>query len=137
MSQPDPTAIFAEFDTDGDKQVCALSRASVVTIQPASQPESIAKDPAASTLFCTAHCSATALTSCFMMVMQIDRDELRAGFLKLGEKLSEEDIDAIMELADDDGDDTIDITVLTVLHCTRLLVNILSMRLELLSIILS
>jgi hypothetical protein len=22
MSQPDPTAIFAEFDTDGDKQVC-------------------------------------------------------------------------------------------------------------------
>jgi hypothetical protein len=50
------------------------------------------------------------------MVMQIDRDELRAGFLKLGEKLSEEDIDAIMELADDDGDDTIDITVLAVLH---------------------
>ena len=29
----------------------------------------------------------------------------------MGEKLSEEDIDAIMELADDDGDDTIDITV--------------------------
>ena len=110
---------------------------SVVAIQTASQPESIAKDPAASTLFCAAHCSVTALTSCFMMVMQIDRDELRAGFLKLGEKLSEEDIDAIMELADDDGDDTIDITVLTVLHCTRLLVNILSMRLELLSIILS
>ena len=58
-SQPDPAAIFAEFDLDGDKQ--------------------------------------------------IDRDELRAGFLKLGEKLSEEDIDAIMELADGDGDESIDL----------------------------
>ena len=48
---------------------------------------------------------------CLVLVIQIDRDELRAGFLKLGEKLSEEDIDAIMELADDDGDDSIDITV--------------------------
>ena len=45
-----------------------------------------------------------------MPLRQIDRDELRAGFLKLGEKLSEQDIDAIMELADDDGDDSIDIT---------------------------
>ena len=35
--------------------------------------------------------------------------ELRAGFLKLGEKLSEPDIDAIFQLVDADGDETIDI----------------------------
>ena len=49
---------------------------------------------------------------------QIDRDELRAGFLKLGEELTEDDIDAIMEMADDDGDGTIDISVLTA-HCPQ------------------
>ena len=47
---------------------------------------------------------------------QIDRDELRAGFLKLGEELTEDDIDAIMEMADDDGDGTIDLSVFNV-HC--------------------
>ena len=30
------------------------------------------------------------------LCLQIDRDELRAGFLKLGEHLTEDDIDAIM-----------------------------------------
>ena len=39
---------------------------------------------------------------------QISREELRAGFAKIGEELSEADIDAIMTLADTDGDGTID-----------------------------
>ena len=43
---------------------------------------------------------------------QIDRDELKAGFLKLGEELTDEDVDAIMELADSDSGGTIDISVL-------------------------
>ena len=39
---------------------------------------------------------------------QIDREELRAGFKKMGEELSDADIDAIMSVADGDGDGTID-----------------------------
>ena len=39
---------------------------------------------------------------------QISRDELRAGFSKIGQELSETDVDAIMALADTDGDGTID-----------------------------
>eukprot|EP01052_Picozoa_sp_SAG31_P051449 SAG31_NODE_12219_length_958_cov_0.926659_2_plen_70_part_01 len=38
----------------------------------------------------------------------IDREELRYGFAKFGERLSDTDLDAIMALADGDGDGEMD-----------------------------
>lgn len=38
----------------------------------------------------------------------ITKEELRTGLLKLGEKLSEAEVDALMEDADIDGDGNID-----------------------------
>jgi hypothetical protein len=95
MAQPDPSAIFAEFDSDGDKQVhssiaihLCLAAPPLLLLLLLPLPLPLLRSPPA--------CLPLNCQRYMALCLQIDRDELRAGFLKLGEHLTEDDIDAIM-----------------------------------------